>query len=71
MKIKNDNEELDNLVDEFLNVVKHNYNERYYFLRLNQSKTKSIHFLLRKRRSSLSKTKKKLFDGIESISKLV
>ena len=72
MNRKNDNEDLDNLNDEFSDEVKQKYNERQYFLRLTESKTKSIHFVLRKRRGRLSETKKKIFfDFIESIPKSI
>ena len=61
MNIKNNNEDLDSSADEFLSVAQQKYNKRFYFNKLTESKTKLLHFVLRKRLIVCQKLKNKFY----------
>ena len=65
---KSEHELLDELVEDFLNVVKTKYSQRYYHLHITESQSKSIYFVIRKKRGRLTKQeKRRLFEDIEEI----
>ena len=65
-------EKIDFLIDGFLNFFKIKYSSKDFYFRITKSKSKSIHLLIRKKRSCLTeKQKMLLFKIIDVVSNSV